>query len=89
MDVSPKEPIGSILFCAQTIKQIKFFFLKSTLFVHFPHLVLTGRHFLLQKVLIYLVQVKLDGIISPEQSLPSLSSLKAYMKLLLKFKITL
>ena len=27
---------------AQIIKQIKWFFLKSTLFVHFPHLVLTG-----------------------------------------------
>ena len=72
-------PIGSILFCARLPKllsRLSGFFLKSTLFVHFPHLVLTGRHLLLQKVLIYLVQVKLDGSISPEQFLLSLSSLK-------------
>ena len=62
---------------AQDIKQIKCFFLKLIIFVLFPHLVLIGRHFLLQKVLIYLVQVKLDGIISLELSLLSLSSLKA------------
>ena len=71
-------PIGSILFCASLPKllcRLSGFFLKSTLFVHFPLLVLTRRHLLLQKVLIYLVQVKLDGTISPEPSLPSLSSL--------------
>ena len=45
---------------AQGIKQIKW----VILFVHFPHLVLI----LLQKVLIFLVQVKLDDILRPEQS---------------------
>ena len=38
-------PIGSILFCAslpKLLSRLSVFFLKSTLFVHFPHLVLTG-----------------------------------------------
>ena len=73
-------PIASTLFCASLLKilnRLSGFFLKLILFVLFPNLVLIGRHFLLQKVLIYLVQVKLDGIISLELSLLSLSSLKA------------
>ena len=73
-------PIASTLFCAslpKILNRLSGFFLKLILFVLFPHLVLIGRHFLLQKVLIYLVQVKLDGIISLELSLLSLSSLKA------------
>ena len=38
-------PIGSILFCAslpKLLSRLSGFFLKSTYFVHFPHLVLTG-----------------------------------------------
>ena len=84
--------IAWTLFCASLLKvlnRLSGFFLKLILFVHFPHLVLIGRHFLLQKVLIFLVQVKLDGILRPEQSLPFLNSMKNYKKPSLKFKITL
>ena len=74
---------------AQVSNRLSGFFLKLILFVHFPHLVLIGRHFLLQKVLIFLVQVKLDGILRPEQSLPFLNRMTNYKKPSLKFKITL
>ena len=74
---------------AQVLNRLSGFFLKLILFVHYPHLVLIGGRFLLQKVLIFLVQVQLDGILRPEQSLPFLNSMKNYKKLSLKFKITL
>ena len=60
---------------AQTIKQIKWVFSKVNSICTFSSSC-PDRHLLLQNVLIYLVQVKLDGIISSKQSLPSLCSLK-------------
>ena len=74
---------------AQGTKQIKRFFPEVNSFCTVSSSCPDQKAFLTSKVLIFLVQVKLDGILRPGQSLPFLNSMKTYKRPLLKFKITL